>query len=262
VADSASGKKTSPIRYLWARKWVDLLEDQTSLLPGDDELKEAITDLGLRYTILTSQTSFVAIDSEVVNKGGNQETVKQPLPLPEGVSNYAVGGAAQSVSGYAMPASPAPSGPYKKYKSMGSKGGGYNAPMAATEALASADVDESAKLVEKEEDDKKPGKVKSVTFTFSTKPSGKKLMLHKRKKLESIVKSIVESKVKSGKIPSGKTVYLTITIKLDADGKVSSVHVFGDPGYGLKKAIKAKLQSVKGYKKFDAIEMSVAVNAK
>ncbi|MBW2264327.1 MAG: hypothetical protein JRG91_20360, partial [Deltaproteobacteria bacterium] len=77
-----------------------------------------------------------------------------------------------------------------------------------------------------------------------------------------IVKSVIESKIDSGKIPSGKTVYLTITVKFDADGSVSSVHVFGDPGYGLKKAIKAKLQSVKGYKKFDAIEMSVAVNAK
>ncbi len=80
------------------------------MLPGDKELKEAITDLGLRYTILTSETSFIAIDSEIVNKGGSQTTVNQPLPLPEGVSNSAVGGkgggyAAQASSGN-YPASP------------------------------------------------------------------------------------------------------------------------------------------------------------
>jgi len=33
----------------------------------------------------------VAVDSEVRNTGGNLTTVRQPLPLPEGVSNYAVG---------------------------------------------------------------------------------------------------------------------------------------------------------------------------
>ncbi|MBI5527518.1 MAG: hypothetical protein HY897_14380, partial [Deltaproteobacteria bacterium] len=48
---------------------------------------------GLTYNLLTAYTSFVAIDSEVRNKTGQQTTVKQPLPLPEGVSNYAVGGA-------------------------------------------------------------------------------------------------------------------------------------------------------------------------
>jgi Ca-activated chloride channel family protein len=34
----------------------------------------------------------VAIDQRIRNKGGKQETVTQPLPLPEGVSDYAVGG--------------------------------------------------------------------------------------------------------------------------------------------------------------------------
>ena len=88
-----------------------------------------------------------------------------------------------------------------------------------------------------------------------------KLKLHKRKKLEAIVRSVVENKLKSGKIPGGSTVYLTITVKFNADGSVKSVKVFGDPGYGLKKALKKKLESVSGYKKYDAVEMSVAVNA-
>jgi hypothetical protein len=51
-----------------------------------------ITDLGLKYNLLTQYTSFVAIDSEVRNKEGEATTVKQPLPLPEGVSDLSVGG--------------------------------------------------------------------------------------------------------------------------------------------------------------------------
>jgi len=48
--------------------------------------------LGLKYNLLTAYTSFVAIDNEVRNKDGKPTTVKQPLPLPQGVSDYAVGG--------------------------------------------------------------------------------------------------------------------------------------------------------------------------
>lgn len=49
-----------------------------------------VTRLGLTYNLLTEYTSFVAIDSLVRRKDGEITTVKQPLPLPEGVSDYAV----------------------------------------------------------------------------------------------------------------------------------------------------------------------------
>ena len=61
---------------------------------------------------MTSFTSFVAVDSEVVNKNGGSTSVKQPLPLPEGVSNHAVGSVAKLV---------APTGNHYGY------GGGYAA---------------------------------------------------------------------------------------------------------------------------------------
>jgi Ca-activated chloride channel family protein len=50
-----------------------------------------VTQLGLTYNLLTAYTSFVAIDTEVRLIDGQAVTVKQPLPLPEGVSDYAVG---------------------------------------------------------------------------------------------------------------------------------------------------------------------------
>jgi Ca-activated chloride channel family protein len=51
-----------------------------------------VTELGLAYNLLTAHTSFVAVDKEVRNNTGRSTMVKQPLPLPQGVSDYAVGG--------------------------------------------------------------------------------------------------------------------------------------------------------------------------
>lgn len=87
----ASFGSTEPLKWLWARRWVESLEDDYSLSP-DKEVEESISDLGLHYKLLTPFTSFVAVDSEVVNRGGVLRSVQQPLPLPQGVSRYAVGG--------------------------------------------------------------------------------------------------------------------------------------------------------------------------
>jgi Ca-activated chloride channel family protein len=81
----------SALRYLWARHRVALLSDYNKLRPNDKRIKE-VTDLGLTYNLLTAYTSFVAIDTQVRNQNGQVTTVKQPLPLPQGVSDYAVGG--------------------------------------------------------------------------------------------------------------------------------------------------------------------------
>jgi hypothetical protein len=83
--------ENGPIRWLWARKWVAFLDDELKMTAAK-EIEDAITDLGLSYTLLTTFTSFVAVDSEVANKSGKADKVNQPLPLPEGVSNQAVGG--------------------------------------------------------------------------------------------------------------------------------------------------------------------------
>ncbi|QTA92201.1 AgmX/PglI C-terminal domain-containing protein [Desulfonema magnum] len=76
--------------YLWARHRIALLSDYNNIRRDDGNTKE-ITRLGLKYNLLTEYTSFVAIDTVVRRKDGKVTTVKQPLPLPEGVSDYAVG---------------------------------------------------------------------------------------------------------------------------------------------------------------------------
>jgi hypothetical protein len=94
VSQVAPREENSALRYLWARHRIQILGDYNLLQP-DDERVEVITDLGLQYNLLTQYTSFVAIDSEVRNKEGDATTVNQPLPLPDGVSDYAVGQSAK-----------------------------------------------------------------------------------------------------------------------------------------------------------------------
>ncbi|MEI6766280.1 MAG: TonB family protein [Bacteroidota bacterium] len=100
VGDVKPEKKNSALKYLWVRQKIRMLDDFNNA-GADDKLKEEITGLGLKYNLLTNYTSFVAIDSIVRNVGGRQTTVKQPLPLPEGVSDYAVGGTATTGYGAA-----------------------------------------------------------------------------------------------------------------------------------------------------------------
>jgi Ca-activated chloride channel homolog len=77
------------LRHLWARSRIQQLSDQEALEGGSGQ-RDAITALGLHYSLLTQYTSFIAID-QVVRTAEAAQTVNQPLPLPQGVSNNAVG---------------------------------------------------------------------------------------------------------------------------------------------------------------------------
>jgi Ca-activated chloride channel family protein len=85
------------VRYLWARNRIAALSDF-----GFGEIaepaKKEVTALGLRYNLLTQFTSFVAVAKTVRNTGAPASDVTQPLPLPQGVSNSAVGGGVMSAS--------------------------------------------------------------------------------------------------------------------------------------------------------------------
>ncbi len=93
VAEFPPSAANSALRYLWARHRIQMLADYNNLREDSGRVKE-VTRLGLKYNLLTNYTSFVAIDKKVRNVGGKQEVVEQVLPLPQGVSDYAVGGGA------------------------------------------------------------------------------------------------------------------------------------------------------------------------
>jgi Ca-activated chloride channel family protein len=95
------GNPQGSMKYLWARHRITILSDYNKLRNDDKRVKE-VTELGLNYNLLTAYTSFVAVDNEVRNKDGNLTTVKQPVPLPDGVSDYAVGGRGQYAAAPAM----------------------------------------------------------------------------------------------------------------------------------------------------------------
>ncbi|OGP91296.1 MAG: trypsin [Deltaproteobacteria bacterium RBG_19FT_COMBO_43_11] len=91
VKNFKPSKDNAALKYLWARHRITILFDYNKLRSDDKRIKE-VTNLGLNYNLLTAYTSFVAVDNEVRNVDGKLTTVKQPLPLPQGVSDYAVGG--------------------------------------------------------------------------------------------------------------------------------------------------------------------------
>jgi Ca-activated chloride channel homolog len=93
----------SALRYLWARHRIKLLDDYRQVVGysvEENDYQSQITELGLKYNLLTEYTSFVAVDTMIRNTSGNSETVEQPLPLPEGVSDAALDGKYSNNNGY------------------------------------------------------------------------------------------------------------------------------------------------------------------
>ncbi len=80
--------KDRNLPLLWARKRLERLY----VFPNAaDTAREEILSLGMKYSLLTSATSFIAVDEKISNSGAPAADVKQPQPLPAGVENTAVG---------------------------------------------------------------------------------------------------------------------------------------------------------------------------
>jgi Ca-activated chloride channel family protein len=101
LAEANSSGDNGALRYLWARQKIMWLSDMNKLHRDDARVKQ-VTELGLKYNLLTDYTSFIAVDTVVRADGTKSETVKQPLPLPLGVSDRAVGGDMMFYSGSVM----------------------------------------------------------------------------------------------------------------------------------------------------------------
>ncbi len=97
VGDYTPDQGNTALRYLWARHKIAALAD-LNRLRKDDRRVAQVTALGLKYNLMTAYTSFVAVDQRVRNYSGEFATVKQPLPLPQGVANAAIGGHPPSIA--------------------------------------------------------------------------------------------------------------------------------------------------------------------
>jgi Ca-activated chloride channel family protein len=84
-----SSSSNEALASLWARTRIDELTSQR--LKAQDpklqaELVGKITDIALRYRLMTEFTSFVAVEDKVVNQGGSPVTVQVPVERPEGTA--------------------------------------------------------------------------------------------------------------------------------------------------------------------------------
>ena len=93
---AASSFNNPALRYLWARKRLQLLDDYQRV--GSEEEAKA-TELALKYSLLSNYTSFVAMSERVRNFTGILPTqVQQPVPLPQGVGGGLV--STNQIGGY------------------------------------------------------------------------------------------------------------------------------------------------------------------
>ncbi len=88
---------------LWARTRIDdLMSQDYAGIQNDDpqpDMREAITQLGLEYRLMTQFTSFVAVEEMTVTDGGQPRRIDVPVEMPEGVSHEGVFGANESLRG-------------------------------------------------------------------------------------------------------------------------------------------------------------------
>lgn len=98
-SDYTSTEKNRALSYLWARQKLQQLSDYGST-SSEEENKIEIIKLGLKYNLLTKYTSFIAVDSIKRNEGGEMTTVVMPNPMPQGVSDKAIGGGSYTLAAF------------------------------------------------------------------------------------------------------------------------------------------------------------------
>ena len=201
-------KNNSALRYLWARHRITLLSDYNKLRPNDKRTQE-VTELGLSYNLLTAYTSFIAVDTEVRNQGGEQTTVKQPLPLPQGVSDYAVGSAKMSLA----PASPV----YRQ------------------EAIASSEDRAMQKEMKAQEKDQRVASVGEFNIRGG---------LSKEAVLQVVEKNLANLQKCLNGYDLGKK--LVLQLMVSPDGRIKSVKVLGN-GLTLASAEQCLMEKIKGW---------------
>ncbi|MCL4503928.1 MAG: AgmX/PglI C-terminal domain-containing protein [Deltaproteobacteria bacterium] len=90
LSEAKSSPDNAALRFLWARQRIMGLVDFSNFDPSNKDLEKQVVALGLKYSLMSPFTSFVAVD-KVKRADGTLVTVKQPLPLPQGVSDLALG---------------------------------------------------------------------------------------------------------------------------------------------------------------------------
>jgi len=180
-----------------------------------------VTNLGLTYNLLTAYTSFIAVDSQIRLIEGQPTTVKQPLPLPQGVSDYAVGKGSFASGSRAC-----------RKLGLSPYAAAFNAPQPLTEkeeALESKDCDVKDQI-----------RLEGITVSNGiTKQEVQDL-------IEKQMEAINECYKKSSKNKSGLTSKALVTLTLDGKGHVVQIRIHRNKNINspLENCIKSHLEKL------------------
>jgi Ca-activated chloride channel family protein len=83
---------------IWARKRIADIEKELLTKPDDKSLIQQGTDLALEFNLMSTWTSFVAVDESRIVGNGAPLKVMQPVELPEGASREGLAPGAQTMS--------------------------------------------------------------------------------------------------------------------------------------------------------------------
>jgi Ca-activated chloride channel homolog len=205
LSEAKAGPENAALRLLWARQRIRNLVDFNRVDRNNRELVQQVTDLGLKYSLMTPYTSFVAVD-KVKRADGQVVTVKQPLPLPKGVSDLAVGGSRRVMAGL-MPAPTAVDrGKIAEMAMLHHFPGGASSGKARKEAGVKVSIRE---------------------VRIKGQPAPKELQAALRAALPALNRCCRQEAKAGGKLPAE----ITVTFVLGADGKIT-----GEPKFTLAQA--------------------------
>jgi Ca-activated chloride channel homolog len=146
VVEVAAG----PLTEVWARARVRDLEDRYAISP-DTATEQEIVRTSLDGHVLSRFTAFIAVDTRVVNEGGIQRTIVQPVEAPHGWGMF--GGAVAALPPMVMPPSgaiptsmrpPAPGAPMPSQPTMHKRFSATSAVGAGVQAAARDDMEREA----------------------------------------------------------------------------------------------------------------------
>jgi Ca-activated chloride channel family protein len=88
----AENASHAALEKIWARRKVDDLmsQDWMGIQQGNSKYKAQIVDVGLKHSLATQYTSFVAVETKTVIQDGKPVRIEVPVELPEGVSPLAM----------------------------------------------------------------------------------------------------------------------------------------------------------------------------
>jgi Ca-activated chloride channel family protein len=86
VPAAETDESKAQVSRIWARlRIADLADRQAWEADPHDELGNAIKSTALEYQLMSDYTSFVAVDASRQTEGEYGVTVRQAVPVPEGV---------------------------------------------------------------------------------------------------------------------------------------------------------------------------------